>query len=138
MQQMPNDQLRAAMTLLKGEQEIDQATAIALKKKLAKDFRDQLMIGIPTTADEIGLRQLATQITAKKVVVKLFLRHQLHAKLYLNFRTDPNNPIVGFLGSSNLTFAGLANQGELNIDVLDHDACNKLSQWFDDRWNDKF
>lgn len=138
MQQMPHDQLRAAMTLLKGEQEIDQATAIILKKKLAKDFRDQLMIGIPTTADEIGLRRLATQITAKKVIVKLFLRHQLHAKLYLNFRTDPNNPIVGFLGSSNLTFAGLANQGELNIDVLDHDACNKLSKWFDDRWNDKF
>ncbi|MGH8005853.1 MAG: helicase-related protein [Candidatus Binatia bacterium] len=75
---------------------------------------------------------------AKKVVVKLFLRHPLHAKLYLLHRTDPNNPTVGFVGSSNLTLAGLSHQGELNVDVLDHDACNKLQHWFDDRWNDRW
>lgn len=42
------------------------------------------------------------------------------------------------MGSSNLTFSGLSGQGELNIDVLDQDACNKLSRWFDDRWNDRW
>ena len=42
-----------------------------------------------------------------KLVVKLFLRHPLHAKLYLLFRPDPINPKIGYLGSSNLTFAGL-------------------------------
>ena len=36
------------------------------------------------------------------MVVKLFLRHSLHAKLYLLFRADPINPITGYLGSSNL------------------------------------
>ena len=138
MQQMPQDQLRSAMSLLPGEQEIDQATAIVLKRKLAQDFRDQLMVGIPTNQDEAGLRRLAAQITANKVVVKLFLRHPLHAKLYLHFRPDPLNPTIGFLGSSNLTFAGLAKQGELNIDVLDHDACDKLAKWFEDRWTDRF
>ncbi|SPE62474.1 conserved hypothetical protein [Verrucomicrobia bacterium] len=71
-------------------------------------------------------------------MVKLFLRHTLHAKLYLCFRPDLNNPITGFLGSSNLTLAGLSNQGELNIDVLDQDATRKLEQWFKDRWNDKW
>ena len=40
------------------------------------------------------------------------------------------------MGSSNLTFAGLSKQGELNVDVLDHDACNKLQKWFEDHWND--
>ena len=45
---------------------------------------------------------------AGKVVVKLHLRHTLHAKLYLCFRSDPNNPITGFLGSSNLTLSGLS------------------------------
>ncbi len=70
------------------------------------------------------------------MVVKLFLRHHLHAKLYLLFRTDPINPIIGYLGSSNLTLAGLSGQGELNIDVLDCDASQKLAQWFEDRWND--
>jgi hypothetical protein len=73
-----------------------------------------------------------------KLVVKLFLRHPLHAKLYLLFRDDFNNPITGYLGSSNLTFAGLSHQGELNIDVLDHDACQKLAKWFDKLWGNKF
>jgi len=68
----------------------------------------------------------------------LFLGHPLHAKLYLLFRPDPINPIVGYLGSSNLTFSGLRHQGELNIDVLDLDACKKLAKWFEDRWNDRW
>ena len=138
MQRMPQDQLRQAMSSVASGDQIDQATAIALKKKLAQEFRDQLMVGIPTNADEEGLRRLAAQITARKVVVKLFLRHPLHAKLYLLFRHDPLNPKIGYLGSSNLTLAGLSKQGELNVDVLDHDACDKLAKWFEDRWNDRF
>ena len=62
----------------------------------------------------------------------------MHAKLYLLFRPDPISPTVGYLGSSNLTFAGLAQQGELNIDVLDQDTCQKLAQWFEDRWEDRW
>ena len=59
-------------------------------------------------------------------------------KLYLLYLPHPINPIVGYLGSSNLTFAGLSKQGELNVDVLDHDACKKLAKWFEDRWNDRW
>ncbi|NLF99517.1 MAG: NgoFVII family restriction endonuclease [Lentisphaerae bacterium] len=138
MQRMPQDQLRQAFGPTSSDDQIDQATAIALKKKLAQDFRDQLTIGIPTNADEEGLRRLAAQITARKVVVKLFLRHPLHAKLYMLFRQDPINPKIGYLGSSNLTFAGLSKQGELNVDVMDRDACDKLARWFEDRWADRF
>ena len=138
MQQMPQDQLRSVFGLLRGEDEIDQATAIVLKRKLAQDFRDQLMIGVPTNEDEAGLRRLVAQIISGKLVVKLFLRHPLHAKVYLHFRRDPINPTTGYLGSSNLTFAGLSKQGELNIDILDHDACDKLAKWFENRWNDRF
>jgi hypothetical protein len=82
--------------------------------------------------------QLAEQIRTKKLVVKVYLRHPLHAKLYLLHRQDANNPVTGFLGSSNLTLAGLAKQGELNVDVLEHDACNKLVDWFEDRWTDRW
>ncbi len=138
MSQLPQDQLRMAMSPLHQGEEIDQATAIGLKRKLAEDFRNQLMVGVPTNADEAGLRRLARQITEKKLVVKLFLRHPLHAKLYLLFRPDPINPTIGYLGSSNLTLAGLSKQGELNVDVLDHDACAKLAKWFEERWEDKF
>lgn len=136
MQRPPQEELRTLMSLTHDDAQIDQQTLLRIKKKLAQDFRDQLTIGIPTNEDEAGLRRLAAQIKAKKVVVKLFLRHPLHAKLYLLFRPDPINPIVSYLGSSNLTMAGLSKQGELNVDVLDYDACKKLSKWFDERWND--
>lgn len=138
MQRLPQEELRTALSLAKNNGGIDNQTAIRLKKKLAEEFRSQLTFGVPTNEDETGLRRLAAQIKAKKLVVKLFLRHPLHAKLYLLFRPDPINPIVGYLGSSNLTFAGLAQQGELNVDVLDHDACHKLTRWFEDRWNDQW
>ena len=138
MHRLPQDELRQAMRVSKGDVGMDNQTALRLKKRLAEEFREQLTVGVPTNADEIGLRRLAGQIKAKKVVVKLFLRHPLHAKLYLLFRPDPINPATGFLGSSNLTFAGLSQQGELNVDVLDHDACEKLARWFEDRWQDRW
>src|SRR5712692_10050767 len=138
MQRLPQDDLSAALSVFRDGGDIDNQTALRLKKKLAEDFRDQLMVGVPTNEDEIGLRRLAAQLRAKKVVVKLFLRHPLHAKLYLLFRPDPISPTVGYLGSSNLTFAGLSQQGELNIDVVDQDACQKLAQWFEERWEDRW
>ena len=136
MQRLPHEELREALSLLDRPAGIDNQTANRLKVQLAEQLRQQLTTGVPTNADERSLRQLANQLRSKKVVVKLFLRHPLHAKLYLLFRDDPINPIVGYLGSSNLTFAGLSGQGELNLDVLDNDAALKLKQWFEDRWTD--
>lgn len=136
MQRPPQEELKSIFSVLGADEGLDNQTALRLKKKLAEEFRDQLTYGTPTNEDEKGLRRLARQIRERKVVVKLFLRHPLHAKLYLLFRPDPINPIIGYLGSSNLTFSGLSNQGELNVDVLDHDAGQKLAKWFENRWND--
>ncbi len=138
MQSLPQDELEEAFAVVHQDDGIDNQTAIQKKRELALEFRRQLMLGAPTNEDEAGLRRLSKQLRARKLRVKLFLKHRLHAKLYLAFRNDPNNPIIGFLGSSNLTFAGLHSQGELNIDVLDHDACGKLKDWFEDRWNDRW
>ncbi|HBJ85654.1 MAG TPA: NgoFVII family restriction endonuclease [Verrucomicrobiales bacterium] len=138
MQRLPQDELREAYSLLPQEDQISNQAVIRLKRRLAEEFRAQLTIGAPTDDDETGLRRLSAQLKAGKVVVRLHLRHTLHAKLYLCFRADPNNPITGFLGSSNLTLSGLSKQGELNVDVLDHDATKKLEQWFIDRWADKW
>jgi superfamily II DNA or RNA helicase len=118
--------------------EIDNQKANNLRKDLAKKFREQLTIGVPSEEDERGLRKLSTQIKQGKVIVKLFLKHTLHAKLYLAFRNDKINPVIGFVGSSNLTLAGLSKQGELNVDVLEQDAAIKLSKWFEDRWSDRW
>jgi len=138
MQRLPQDDLRAAYSLLPREDQMSNQAVIRLKRRLAEEFRAQLTIGAPTDADEVGLRRLLEQLKTGKVVVKLHLRHTLHAKLYLCFRPDPNNPITGFVGSSNLTLSGLSKQGELNVDVLDHDATEKLARWFNDRWCDRW
>ena len=137
MQKMPQETLRDYFHQ-DDDHIIDQAEATKLKKRLAQEFKDQLTVGTPTEADEKALRTLSQQLKDEKVVVKLHLRHTLHAKLYLAYSNDKRVPIVGFLGSSNLTFAGLAKQGELNIDVLEQDAAKKLAEWFDDRWNDRW
>jgi superfamily II DNA or RNA helicase len=138
MQRMPHDALPQLLSVIRRDEELDNSTAARLKRQLAEEFRKQLTFGAPTDADESGLRRLLGQLRTKKVIAKLFLRHTLHAKLYLAFRSDPTNPIIGFLGSSNLTLAGLSQQGELNIDVLDGDATTKLAKWFDDRWADRW
>ncbi len=137
MQPIPREELRTLIGLAQ-QAPLDQPAILRLKKRVAEEFHEQLLIGAPTNEDEAGLRRLSAHIKAKKVIVKLFLRHPLHAKLYLLHRTDPNNPCTGFVGSSNLTFAGLSTQGELNVDVVDQDACIKLTKWFNDRWNDKW
>ena len=138
MQRLPHEELRIARSLSASEEQLDNQTALQLKRRLAEEFREQLTIGAPNNADEAGLRRLARQLEAEKVVVKLSLIRPLHAKLYLLFRPDPINPTVGYLGSSNLTQAGLSGQGELNVDVLEHDACQKLAKWFEERWNDRW
>lgn len=138
MQRLPQEDLRIALSLANKQEDIDNQTALRLKRKLAEEFRQQLTIGAPTDEDEAGLRRLAKQLRDGKLVVKLFLRYPLHAKLYLCFRSDPVNPIIGYLGSSNLTLAGLSQQGELNVDVLDHDAAQKLARWLEERWNDRW
>lgn len=138
MQRLPDEELREAKRLAKQDGGIDNQTALRLKRRLAEEFREQLTVGVPTLADEKGLQKLAQQLRDEKVKVKLFLRHTLHAKLYLIYRSDLVAPTVGYLGSSNLTLSGLSHQGELNIDVVDSDSCNKLEAWFEDRWNDRW
>jgi heat shock protein HslJ len=121
MQSLPQDELRKALSLAHTDEGIDQQTAVRLKKRMAEEFRQQLMLGAPSNEDEAGLRRLSAQIKAKKVVVKLFLRHPLHAKLYLVHRQDPNNPTV--------VEEGLALTAEFTADgqVSGFGGCNNYS-----------
>ena len=60
------------------------------KRQIATEFRKQLTVGVPTKQDEITLRKLSTQLKEGKVVVKLYLKEPLHAKLYLAHRPADN------------------------------------------------
>lgn len=138
MHRLPEDTMRDAQRAIQREAYLDGPTIARLRQQAAQSFREQLEFGVPSKTAESALRHLARQLRAGKVRVRLFLGHPLHAKLYLLHRADRVTPLVGYLGSSNLTLSGLSHQGELNVDVVDHDAAYKLQRWFDDRWNDRF
>ncbi|OKH19644.1 NgoFVII family restriction endonuclease [Hydrococcus rivularis NIES-593] len=138
MHRLPKEELRQALAIGVEPERIDQGQAIRLQTLMAQEFRQQLTYGAPSAADEEGLQRLRSQLLAGKLQVKLFLRHPLHAKLYLIYREDRATPIIGYVGSSNLTLSGLRSQGELNVEVVDRDDTSKLEQWFEERWNDRF
>ncbi|MGL5083250.1 MAG: helicase-related protein [Microcoleaceae cyanobacterium] len=138
MYRLPKEELRESLAIGVEPERIDQGQAIRLQTLMAQEFRQQLTFGAPSASDEEGLQRLQQQLLAGKLQVKLFLRHPLHAKLYLIYRRDRATPIISYVGSSNLTLSGLRSQGELNVEVVDRDDTNKLEQWFEERWDDRF
>jgi superfamily II DNA or RNA helicase len=138
MYRLPKEELRQSLAIGVEPERIDQGQAIRLQTLMAQEFRQQLTYGAPSAADEEGLQRLRSQLLTHKLQVKLFLRHPLHAKLYLIYRRDRATPIISYVGSSNLTLSGLRSQGELNVEVVDRDDTSKLEQWFEERWDDRF
>jgi superfamily II DNA or RNA helicase len=139
MQRPPEEEMREAYRAMPQDTDaLDAATRKLLQRKATENFLEQLRFGVPTSAAEEALQQLAQHLRAHKVRVKLYLRHPLHAKLYLLHREDLMTPLIGFVGSSNLTLAGLTQNGELNVDVVEQDAANKLHAWFLTHWEDTY
>jgi superfamily II DNA or RNA helicase len=137
MQRPPEEDMKTLNSVRRRAATLDGPTLALFRRRITESFKEQLEFGVPTNQAEAALRRLASQLRARKVLVKAFLGHPLHAKLYLLHRQDPVAPLVGFVGSSNLTLAGLSHQGELNVDVVEQDAAKKLQDWFDDRWRDE-
>ena len=135
----PSDDLVKQMYSAKKQELPDDKYVNECKLKIARQFRDQLLLGLPTNQDKWTLNRLCAQLKEDKVCVKLYLREPLHAKLYIAHSPDNfQNPKFAIMGSSNLTLPGLTKQGELNADFADFHDAKTLSEWFDDRWNDRF
>lgn len=136
MHRPPEEEMKALQSMRRSAHAVDGPTLARLKRRITDGFKEQLEFGVPSNEAETALRRLAGQLRARKVLLKAFLGHPLHAKLYLVRREDVVS-LIGFVGSSNLTLAGLSQQGELNVDVVEQDAAKKLQEWFDDRWRDE-
>lgn len=105
--------------------------------QLVHHLREQLMRGLSTKQGQEALRALKRQLQAGQVQMKVFTRAPLHGKTYI--LRNPGHyalPVMGYLGSSNLTSAGLYRNLELNVDVLEQDAALKLADWFSTHWDD--
>lgn len=119
---------------------MDNQRAKEMKIKAIASFIDQLQKERTSNYKEAALRKLIEQIKLQKVQIKLHLCFTLHAKLYILYGKNRQikTPDTAYLGSSNLTYAGLKQQGELNTDIEESDAVNKLKNWFINRWEDNF
>lgn len=132
----PDEELIRELYSCREPEPIDNEQMLRCKLKIAAEFQRQLMLGAPTNKDERTLRHLAEQLREGRVCVKLYLRRPLHAKLYLAYRDDDASPRPTIMGSSNLTYAGMVGQGELDTQIADKDNTQKLADWFDTHWND--
>lgn len=117
----------------------DFESARTRQAQLVNHLREQLMRGLSTKEGQASLRALKRQLQDGMVEIKVFTRRPLHGKAYILH--NPGHyalPVMGYLGSSNLTAAGLYSNLELNVDVLDQDAAHKLNEWFTSHWEDHF
>ena len=128
------------ITGLPAVERADTDDALARKAELLAQLRAQLQRGRPNPADRRTLQSLRDLLARKAIEIRVFTSRALHGKTYIFHRTDPTNPITGFVGSSNLTGPGLSLHGnlELNVDILDRAPAAALAQWFTDRWEDHF
>lgn len=98
----------------------------ALERGLERE-RDLLPFDEETDA---AIRRLLEFLHSGKFDVRRYERQFLHAKAYI-FRTAGDGSIVG---SSNLTYAGLRNNMELNLGHYEDPVVGKVESWFDELW----
>ena len=101
-----------------------------------RELRKDLLRGI--SSDTATLRSMAALLRERKVIVKISRRRQ-HSKLYLLY--DSDRPVVGFLGSSNLTRSGLTSAGESNLALNSGDFpryAAQFAEWWIDASNTDF
>ena len=117
----------------------DRERALARRDQLVAHLRTQLMRGLATQEGQNTLQTLKRQLEQGTVAMKVFTEKPLHGKTYIfHAPAKKHGSRWGYVGSSNLTGAGLNRNLELNIDVQDSDATAKLAAWFEERWEDRF
>lgn len=136
-QQETLNELQDALTSL-DKTGIDNSIATPRARAVIGQLREQLMRGLPSSNDRRTLQRLRQQVATGQVRVKVFTAAPLHGKTYIVHRDDHVNPCYAYVGSSNLTTAGLLRNLELNVEVVDQGDAEKLAAWFEDRWNDDF
>jgi len=87
--------------------------------------------------NEEFIKKIATLIKNKKLKVKVYLPHPLHAKVYIfDFKEGRYDKGKAITGSSNLSLPGLTTNTELNVVVHGNENHAKLTKWFESLWED--
>lgn len=109
-----------------------------VREELKAHMRSQLSRGIPTKRDREALQSLQELVRLGAVEIRVYTREALHGKTYLMHPRDDRMPSAGFVGSSNLTGAGLNSNLELNLYTTESRSTAELTQWFEELWGERF
>ena len=124
--------------------ETDEATATQLKKGHEKAHEEAIRNRMVRVLNDVSngpetdtLMEMYRYIQSGKMEVRVYVRSTFHAKAYI-FEINEPNPDVAFVGSSNLSRAGLGYESgntELNMLTYDPPMNQKLLHWYDEVWN---
>lgn len=89
-----------------------------------------------TEKDKAASAKLRNLIKQKKLQVRVYTKDTLHAKAYIFELAGGMIPIMGIVGSSNMSLSGIKEHAELNLRTNNDGNARKLLQWFDRHWND--
>ena len=115
------------------------------RNKLKDKVRERItanLQALPHTAQrQREIRKLVELITQKKVRIKVYTRHPLHAKAYIfKYRAAIASAAasegIGVIGSSNLTISGFYHNTELNTYVRGQKNYEEMNGWFDRLWEE--
>ena len=106
-------------------------------RKNATDEAKRTLEYMPQTEkDKAASIKLMDLIQKNKLQVRVYTKDRLHAKAYI-FEIDGGFlPIMGIVGSSNLSLSGIKEHAELNLRTNDDGQSRQLLDWFDRHWND--
>jgi superfamily II DNA/RNA helicase len=87
---------------------------------------------------EAGMLQLIEDLVAKKVIIKVHPKQNLHAKIYIFREKEKHEHGCGSVitGSSNLTDNGLEHNFEFNVELRENTDIDFATETFNKLWNE--
>ena len=86
--------------------------------------------------DKAAVEKLASLMRRKKLLVRVYTREQLHAKVYILEEIGGTEKTYVFIGSSNLSISGIRDHAELNLRTEHPAETRQMLDWFERHWND--
>ena len=106
----------------------------AALQQLEQGFgEDRDLLGFSPEIDA-GIRKLLAFLNSGRIEVRRYGKGFLHGKAWMFHDRDEGEGV--FVGSSNLTVAGLTTNRELNLGHYDRHVVSQVAAWFDQLWDE--
>ena len=134
----PKTSCASALSLTDDAEAMDNQTALRLKKKLAEEFRQQLMIGVPTNEDEAGAAPAGGPNPGQEggrqaVPAPPAARQALPA-----LPPRPDQPHHRLSGQQQPHLGRAVEAGRAERRCARPRRRAEAGRWFEDRWNDRW